>query len=240
MTSPALGKIVEEYTEGENRIALVEFDGKRRAIYLNLVPEAHVGDCVRFHAGFATERIKPDEEGGCGKSGKVSAVDTEDGAETSPELTPETAHAYRLLSDLGPEQLRKLLLLAQEKQFAAGEIVFHSGDQSSFLHLIVSGEVILEEVEGNLQVGVQTLHAGDAMGWSALNPGARTHFQARALSHVSTIAFSGDQLRALCETDPAVGYALMKRLMELVTDRLDALRMKLVDRSQPARMQTAN
>jgi hypothetical protein len=32
----------------------------------------------------------------------------------------------------------------------------------------------------------------------------------------------------------------MKRLMELVTDRLDALRMKLVDRSQPAGMQTAN
>ena len=87
--------------------------------------------------------------------------------------------------------------------------------------------MVLEEVDGNSCVAVQTLHTGDAMGWSALNPGARTHFQARALSRVATVAFSGDLLRALCEKDPAVGYALMKRLMELVTERLDALRMKL-------------
>ena len=60
MTAPALGRIVEEYSEGDSRIGLVEFDGKRKSIYLNLVPEAHVGDCVRFHAGFATERVAGD------------------------------------------------------------------------------------------------------------------------------------------------------------------------------------
>ena len=57
MISPLLGKILEEYSEGSNRIGLVEFDGKRRPIYLYLVPEAHAGDFVRFHAGFATERV---------------------------------------------------------------------------------------------------------------------------------------------------------------------------------------
>jgi hydrogenase maturation factor len=51
MISPLPGKIHEVYNEGNNRIGLVEFDGKRRTIYLNLVPEAQVGDYVRFHAG---------------------------------------------------------------------------------------------------------------------------------------------------------------------------------------------
>jgi hydrogenase maturation factor len=57
MASPLPGKILEVYTDGDNRIGLVEFGGKRRAIYLSLVPEAQVGDHVRFRAGFATERV---------------------------------------------------------------------------------------------------------------------------------------------------------------------------------------
>jgi len=38
------------------------------------------------------------------------------------------------------------------------------------------------------------------------------------------------ELRAACDQDPAMGYALMKRLLELVTERLDATRMKLAQR----------
>jgi CRP-like cAMP-binding protein len=73
------------------------------------------------------------------------------------------------------------------------------------------------------------VHPGDAIGWSSLTPGHRTHFQARALSAVDTVAFPGDRLRSACERDPAMGYALMKQLLELVTERLDAARMQLVD-----------
>jgi len=231
MTSTAIGRIVEEYSEGENRIALVEFDGKRRAVYLSLVPHARVGDCVRFHAGFATEKVEGGEgEGGCGKSGKSKETTVESHA----DLSVESSHAYRLLSDLGPEQLRKLLPLAQEKQFNEGEVIFHFGDRSSFLHLIVSGEVALNEVSAIHPVTVQKLQAGDAIGWSALTPGAHTHFEARAISHVTTVAFSGDQLREACDLDPAMGYALIKRLLELVTERLDAVRARLAQLPQSA------
>jgi CRP-like cAMP-binding protein len=234
MTSPALGRIVEEYSDGGNRIALVEFDGKRRAVYLNLVPDARVGDCIRFHAGFATERVSSAPgQGPCGDNASVAHRAEVEEAVTA-DLTLPTGRAYKLLSDLDPEQLRKLLLIAHEKQFAAGQSVFHSGDQSSFLHLIVSGDVVLEELTGETPTAVQTLHPGDALGWSALTPGSRTHFEARALSPVTTIAFPGDQLRIACENDPAMGYALMKRLVELVTERLDALRIKFINRAAPA------
>jgi hypothetical protein len=39
-------------------------------------------------------------------------------------------------------------------------------------------------------------------------------------------------MRAACDRDPALGYALMKRLLEIVTERLDALRMKLAERAK--------
>lgn len=217
--NPLPGRIIEIHNEGDNRIGLIEYDGKRRAIYLSLVTEAKVGDYVRFHAGFAIERTEVNE----GQPAHQQPGGENEKAK--PDL--ETCRASRLLSELDPEQLRKLILLAQNEIYAPGEIIFHAGDRSRSLHLIASGDVALEEVSGAQAVEVQTLHAGDAMGWSALTPGALTHFQARALSRVCTVAFSGEQLRAACDRDPAIGYALMKRLMDLVTERLDAMRMKL-------------
>ena len=219
--NPLPGRITEVYNEGANRIGVVEFDGKRRAIYLTLVPEAQAGDYVRFHAGFATERTR-------GSGGQPPHQEPSGGPE-KPNPGLETSRASRLLSELDPEQLRKLLPLAQNEVFAAGEIIFQAGDRSRSLHLITSGDVALEQVLGDQPIQVQTLRAGEAMGWSALTPGARTHFQARALSRVCTVAFSGEQLREACEQDPAIGYALMKRLIEVVTERLDALRIKLAE-----------
>ena len=51
------GKIVEEYTVRKNRLGLVQFGDTCRPIFLDLVPDAHVGDYVRVHVGFATERV---------------------------------------------------------------------------------------------------------------------------------------------------------------------------------------
>lgn len=146
-----------------------------------------------------------------------------------PDEMIEFARVYRVLSELDPAQLKKLLPLAQEQHFSRGQLVFKEGDQSLYLHLIVAGDVALEMMAGAQAVPVQTVHAGDAIGWSSLTPGNRTHFQARALSKVDTVSFSGELLKAACERDPAMGYALMKQLLELVTERLDAARMQLVD-----------
>jgi CRP/FNR family cyclic AMP-dependent transcriptional regulator len=55
---------------------------------------------------------------------------------------------------------------------------------------------------------------------------AQPHFQGRALRPVSTVASPGDRFREACDRDPEMGYALLKRLLELVTERLDATRMR--------------
>jgi hydrogenase expression/formation protein HypC len=51
------GKIVEEYAVRRNRLGLVQFADTCRPVFLDLVPEAHVGDYVRVHVGFAVERV---------------------------------------------------------------------------------------------------------------------------------------------------------------------------------------
>jgi CRP/FNR family transcriptional regulator, cyclic AMP receptor protein len=147
-----------------------------------------------------------------------------------PEEFLEMARAYRLISELEPRQLRKLLPLAEEKEFKAGHVIFREGDRSLFLHLIVSGEVALEMIGEGDPIQVQKLVAGEAMGWSAITADSRAHFQARALTPVSTVAFPGYRVREACDHDPEMGYALMTRLLELVTERLDATRMQVVNR----------
>ncbi len=221
------GRIIEIHEEGANRIGLVEFDGKRRAVYLSLIPAALVGDEVLFHAGFATECIPHREAALPPPPAPKSAISLV----ATPKTRLETSGAYRLLNDLEPAQLRKLIQIAQDRYSDEGEIIFPSGATSSSLHLIVSGDVALEAMTDGRKQRVQTLHAGDAMGWSAISGDSLTHFQARALSPVTTVALPGAQLRALCDADPALGYALMKRLVELASERLDAMRVKLAERS---------
>lgn len=57
------GRILEEHTARKNRLGLVRFGDTTRPVLLDLVPEAHVGDYVRVHVGFATELVTEEEAG---------------------------------------------------------------------------------------------------------------------------------------------------------------------------------
>ncbi|HVQ03765.1 MAG TPA: regulator, partial [Burkholderiaceae bacterium] len=80
---------------------------------------------------------------------------------------------------------------------------------------------------------VQTLYEGDELDWSALLPHAGKHFQARALTPVTALAFEGSQLLAAFEADTAFGLAFMLRLMQVVSERLRATRVQLLDIYSP-------
>jgi CRP/FNR family transcriptional regulator, cyclic AMP receptor protein len=138
----------------------------------------------------------------------------------------EAAREHELLKRFESQHLEKLAGLAREVQFSSDHIIFQQGEKVSLFYLVIQGSVALESSEGPRRVTVQALHAGDAMGWSAVTDANQSaHFNARALSTVHAIAFDGAQLRAACESDPYFGYVMMRALLSLVTERLDALRI---------------
>jgi CRP/FNR family cyclic AMP-dependent transcriptional regulator len=140
----------------------------------------------------------------------------------------EAAKGHELLKRFESRHLEKLLGLAREAEFARDHIFFRQGEKACFFYLIVRGSVALESAARGHRVTVQTLLSGDAMGWSAVtdaNEGA--HFDARALEPVHAIAFDGAQLRAACEADPAFGFVMMRALLSLVSERLDASRLQM-------------
>ena len=117
--------------------------------------------------------------------------------------------------------------------FKAGETVFREGDECSEFYLIVSGLVALEIVAPGHLFRVQTLFAGDELGWSALLMGRGKHFQARTLERVDALAFEGSELVAACNEDTLFGYTLMSRLLAVVAERLQATRLQLLDTYSP-------
>lgn len=128
-----------------------------------------------------------------------------------------------------PEHTQKLAALAKLVHFDAGQVVFHEGDTHSVFYLLSEGMLALElEMPRNV-LRVQTLYAGDVFDWSALLPHAGKHFQARALSAVTALAFEGQQLLGSFKADPEFGLAFMLRLMGVVSERLRATRVQLLD-----------
>jgi CRP/FNR family transcriptional regulator, cyclic AMP receptor protein len=134
-----------------------------------------------------------------------------------------------LLKDFGPQHLARLAALAEEVHFHRDQIVFREGEQHGMFYLILDGTLALEIITARHPVLLQTLHAGDAMGWSSLLGSGGTHFEARALTTARTLAFNGAKLRETCDTDPAFGYRMMKALLALISERLDVTRMQLLD-----------
>ena len=134
-----------------------------------------------------------------------------------------------VLKDFGPEHLARLAALAEEVNFHRDQIIFHEGEEHGVFYLILNGSLALEIITARHPVLLQTLHAGDAMGWSSLLGSGGTHFEARALTPARTLAFNGAKLREACEADPAFGYHMMKALLFLISERLDVTRMQLLD-----------
>jgi CRP/FNR family cyclic AMP-dependent transcriptional regulator len=114
-----------------------------------------------------------------------------------------------------------------EAFFLPDHVIFHEGDAGGYFYLILSGSVVLEIIGSGAHIEIQTLHEGDAMGWSSLLDTGRKHFQARAITRVTAAAFDAPTLRKLCEQEPRFGYAIMKRLVEVVTDRVYASRLRI-------------
>jgi len=115
-------------------------------------------------------------------------------------------------------------------QFLAGEAIFRFGEHADRFFMLRSGTVSIEiRPPTGPTHRIETLGAGEVLGWSWLYPPYTWQFDARAMTDVRATAFDGTCLRDKCEQDPSLGYELMKRFARVVTARLQATRLQLLD-----------
>ena len=92
------GKIIEEYAPANpaykarnNRLGLVQFGDVNRPVFLDLLPEARVGDYVRVHVGYAVQVVSEEEAKSAYEElnrsgGSTSAEDNLEADESSPDM----------------------------------------------------------------------------------------------------------------------------------------------------------
>jgi CRP-like cAMP-binding protein len=141
----------------------------------------------------------------------------------------QTLATHPFLEGLSQPHLDKLVSLASEVRFQADQVIFREADPSSLFYLIVEGEVALEIRAPGRIVRVQTIGAGEELGWSSLLAKVNKQFQARTLSPVRAIAFDGVRLAAACDEDCLFGLIMLRKILAVVAERLRNTRLQVLD-----------
>jgi CRP-like cAMP-binding protein len=135
-----------------------------------------------------------------------------------------------LFRDMTPEALDLLSGCASNVRFADREMLFREGENADVFYVIRHGRVALETfVPARGPVTIETIDPGEVVGWSWLFAPYRWHFDARALGLVRATRFDAACLRAKCEQDPAFGYDLILRFTQVLIERLQWTRLRLLD-----------
>ena len=132
--------------------------------------------------------------------------------------------------ELDTEHLQLLSGCASNARFRAGEPLFIEGGEANQFFLIREGRVSLEVHTGTDEpILIQSLSAGEVLGFSWLIPPHRWRFDARATEDTRAFALDGACLRRKCEEDHNLGYELLKRFSAQMAERLQATRRQLLE-----------
>ena len=135
-----------------------------------------------------------------------------------------------LFTGLSDDDLALIAGCARNVGFDEDELLFREGDPADTFYLVRRGRVALElhaPERGGLVI--ETIEPDDVVGWSWLFEPYRWHFDARAATDVRAVAFDGACLRGKCDEDKELGYELMKRFGQVMIDRLQHARVRLLD-----------
>lgn len=138
--------------------------------------------------------------------------------------------AHKFLKGLPPRYLKSLVGCAAAMQFEAEQFLFREGERANQFFLVYEGKIAIEiHAPGRGSLRIQTIGAGDVVGWSWLIRPYKWHFDAKAVERAKVIALDGEHLRRQFHRDPAFGYDLLNRFAQVMTERLSATRLQLLD-----------
>ena len=157
---------------------------------------------------------------------------TPDSTQPAPPALPISQHLreHPFLLGLQSEYLDMLAIHARVVSFAPGAYLLSERQAASVFYLIEEGRVALEThgaARGRLMI--ETVEAGECLGWSWLFPPYKWHFSGRAIDTVRAIVLDGVRTREQCESNHSFGYEVMKRICGVVIARLQATRLGLLD-----------
>jgi len=140
-------------------------------------------------------------------------------------------------ADLEPATLELLAPLAEHRSAKAGERFFDEGAPSRHLRVLIKGLVSLrlKQDEEDHDVAMGTFDKpGDVIGISALVVEKGVHpYTAVCLEDCEVVELDARRLLEVCESRPQSGYAILRRLTNIMGERLATAREQIRSRVRP-------
>ncbi len=138
-------------------------------------------------------------------------------------VTPHQLAQSPFFAGLPEEQLVPFAALAQEVTCAAGEALFREGEEACCLYLLLSGKINVQ-IQPTAMTQPLTIVSlstyGQLVGWSGFMP--PNYYTASAICQEDSrlLSFDGAAFNRLLEQNPALGLVIMRRIAEVISQRL--------------------
>ncbi|MEU9733862.1 cyclic nucleotide-binding domain-containing protein [Streptomyces sp. NPDC048002] len=142
----------------------------------------------------------------------------------APSITLHVNHAL-------PAEVRdRLLRVGREVHFPQDRRLFNEGGRADRFWIVRDGRLALDlHVPGRRATVVETLGAGDLIGWSWLYEPHVWQFGARTVTPVRAYEFDAVAVRLMCLDDSEFGRAVEHWVGRVLSHRLRAARTRLLD-----------
>jgi CRP/FNR family transcriptional regulator, cyclic AMP receptor protein len=130
-----------------------------------------------------------------------------------------------------PEKFtHELIKISVKESFKSDTFLFKEGEQAESFYILLSGQINLEmHVPAHHPLIIQSLKAGDILGWSWLYAPKKWTYDAHCPIEGEYLKVNGLLLEKLFEQNPEWGYPFMRQFSGMLKERLKAARMQLID-----------
>ncbi len=138
--------------------------------------------------------------------------------------------SHPFFSGLDEAAIAELAGCARNEHVRAGEYLFRSGGKAEHFYVITRGRIGLElHTPGGGAHTLDSAGEGEVLDWPWLIPPYQWFFDGRAAEPTSVVSLDSACLRRKCEADPRLGYELIQRVAQVMSHRLQATRVRLLD-----------
>ncbi len=137
---------------------------------------------------------------------------------------------HPLFEGLSIQQLNQFAALLEECPLIMGKSVFKQGDAAESLYLLLEGEVLIQfkPYDGD-EITVARVAPGGVFGWSAALGHARYTSSVIAVQDGKAYRLRAEKLQKLCERSPESGVILLKKLAEVIAQRVQVTHQQIFD-----------
>ncbi len=140
-------------------------------------------------------------------------------------ISPEELCSCELFAGLSDEELAQVAAIAQEKAYQSGDLICAEREEADRLFILSQGRVQLHiqlrsPLEPDGEMTIEEVEPGRIFGWSSMVKQRRFTASARALEEVSVLTLKAEDLSALFDRNPHIGFVVTRQLAEVIASRL--------------------